>query len=222
MSKIIEKRTENIHINFINSFDFFMILCYNVLKELKKDVKMNGSIEKILFSEEEIRERVKQVGKRISEDYKGKNPVLVGILKGSVVFLADLMRAVDIDCKIAFLTAKSYGNNAMSSGRVELEETLKASLGEEIKGKDIILVEDILDTAATLYAVKEKIKELSPSSIKICTFIERNIERKIDLKPDYKCFDIKDGFIVGYGLDYAQSYRNLPYVGILKPEIYTK
>lgn len=222
MSKIIEKRTENIHINFINSFDFFMILCYNVLKELKKDVKMNGSIEKILFSEEEIRQRVKQVGKRISEDYKGKNPVLVGILKGSVVFLADLMRAVDIDCKIAFLTAKSYGDSAVSSGKVELEKTLKASLGEEIKGKDIILVEDILDTAATLYAVKEKIKELSPSSIKICTFIERNIERKIDLKPDYKCFDIKDGFIVGYGLDYAQSYRNLPYVGILKPEIYTK
>lgn len=181
---------------------------------------MNGSIEKILFSEEEIREKVKQVGKKISEDYKGKNPVLVGILKGSVVFMADLMRAIDIDCKIAFLSAKSYGNSSVSSGKVELEETLKTSLGEEISGKDIILVEDILDTAATLYAVREKISELSPASIRICTFIERNIERKIDLEPDYKCFDIQDGFIVGYGLDYAQSYRNLPYVGILKPEIY--
>lgn len=222
MSKIIEKRTENIHTNFINIFDFFMILCYNVLKDLKKDVKMNSSIEKILFSEEEIKESVKKVGKQISEDYKDKNPVLVGILKGSVVFMADLMRAVDIECKIAFMTAKSYGNSAVSSGKVELEETLKASLGEEIEGKDIILVEDILDTAATLYAVREKLWELSPASIKICTFIERNIERKIDLKPDYKCFDIGDGFIVGYGLDYAQRYRNLPYVGILKPEIYTK
>ena len=183
---------------------------------------MNSSIETILFSEEEIKERVKQVGKEISEDSRGKKPVLVGILKGSVVFMADLMRAIDIDCKIAFLTAKSYGNSAVSSGKVELEETLKISLGEEIAGKDIILVEDILDTAATLYAVREKIKELSPASIKICTFIERNIERKIDIKPDYKCFDIQDGFIVGYGLDYAQNYRNLPYVGILKPEIYIK
>ena len=183
---------------------------------------MNSSIEKILFSEEEIREKVKQVGKKISEDYKGKNPVLVGILKGSAVFMADLMRAVDINCKIAFLSAKSYGNSSVSSGKVELEKTLADSLGEEIEGKDIILVEDILDTAATLYAVREKISELSPASVKICTFIERNIERKIDLKPDYKCFDIQDGFIVGYGLDYAQSYRNLPYVGILKPEVYTK
>lgn len=183
---------------------------------------MNRSIEKILFSEEEIKESVKKVGKQISEDYKDKNPVLVGILKGSVVFMADLMRAVDIECKIAFLTAKSYGDSAVSSGKVELEKTLKTSLGEEIEGKDIILVEDILDTAATLYAVREKLWELSPASIRICTFIERNIERKIDLKPDYKCFDIGDGFIVGYGLDYAQRYRNLPYVGILKPEIYTK
>ena len=105
---------------------------------------------------------------------------------------------------------------------MELEKTLESSLGEEIAGKDIILVEDILDTAATLYAVREKISELGPASIRICTFIERDIERKIDLKPDYKCFDIQDGVIVGYGLDYAQSYRNLPYVGILKPEIYTK
>ncbi|MBD5115840.1 MAG: hypoxanthine phosphoribosyltransferase [Ruminococcaceae bacterium] len=183
---------------------------------------MNNSIEKILFSEEEIREKVTQVGKKISEDYKGKNPVLVGILKGSVIFMADLMRAVDINCKIAFLSARSYGNNSFSSGTVQIGDNLKSSLGEDIEGKDIILVEDILDTAATLYAVREKMKELNPASIKICTFIERNIERKVDLKPDYKCFDIEDGFIVGYGLDYAQNYRNLPYVGILKPEIYTK
>ncbi len=183
---------------------------------------MNSSIEKILFSEDEIREKVKQIGKKISEDYKDKDLVLVGILKGSVVFLSDLMRTIDINCKIAFLTAKSYGNSTMSSGKVELEDTLKTSLGEEITGKDIILVEDILDTAATLYAVREKIKELNPASIKICAFIERNIKRNVDLTPDYKCFDIQDGFIVGYGLDYAQNYRNLPYVGILKREIYTK
>ena len=183
---------------------------------------MNSSIEKILFSEEEIREKVKQIGKQISEDYKDKNLILVGILKGSVVFLSDLMRAIDINCKIAFLTAKSYGNGVTSSGKVEVEDTLKTSLGEEIAGKDIIIVEDILDTAATLYSVREKMKELNPASIRICTFIERNIERKVDLTPDYKCFDIQDGFIVGYGLDYAQDYRNLPYVGILKREVYTK
>lgn len=181
---------------------------------------MNDSVEKILFSEEEIKERVKEVGKKISEDYKGKNPVLVGILKGSVVFMADLMRAIDLNCKIAFLSARSYGNAAVSSGKVEIGDTLRESLGEDPEGKDIILVEDIMDTAATLYAVREKIRGLNPASIKICTFIERRIERKIDLKPDYKCFDIEDGFIVGYGLDYAQNYRNLPYVGILKPEVY--
>ncbi len=210
-----------------------MILCYNILKDLKGAIplasaegnttqKMNGSIEKILFSEDEIREKVKRIGKKISEDYKDKNLVLVGILKGSVIFLSDLMRAIDIDCKIAFLTAKSYGNSTISSGTVELEDTIKTSLGEEIAGKDVILVEDILDTAATLYAVREKIRQLNPASVKICTFLERNIERNVDLIPDYKCFDIQDGFIVGYGLDYAQSYRNLPYVGILKQEIYTK
>lgn len=210
-----------------------MILCYNILKDLKGVIplvsaegsttqKMNGSIEKILFSEEEIREKVKRIGKKISEDYKDKNLVLVGILKGSVIFLSDLMRAIDIDCKIAFLTAKSYGNSTISSGAVELEDTIKTSLGEEIAGKDIILVEDILDTAATLYAVKEKIRQLNPASVKICTFLERKIERNVDLIPDYKCFDIQDGFIVGYGLDYAQSYRNLPYVGVLKQEIYKK
>lgn len=181
---------------------------------------MNDSVEKILFSEEEIKERVKEVGKKISEDYKGKNPVLVGILKGSAVFMADLMRAIDLNCKIAFLSARSYGNAAVSSGKVEIGDTLRESLGEDPEGKDIILVEDIMDTAATLYAVREKIRGLNPASIKICTFIERRIERKIDLKPDYKCFDIEDGFIVGYGLDYAQNYRNLPYVGILKPEVY--
>lgn len=183
---------------------------------------MNENIEKILFTEEEIREKTKIIGKRISEDYKGKNPVLVGILKGSAVFMADLMRAIDIECKIAFLSASSYKNSAASSGTVEINDLLKASLCEDVEGQDIILVEDILDTAATLYAVKNKILELKPSSVKICTFIERNIERKIDLKPDYKCFDIEDGFIVGYGLDYAQRFRNLPYVGILKPEVYSK
>lgn len=190
-------------------------------RQREKIHKMNSSIEKILFSEEEIREKVKQTGKKISNDYRNKNLVLVGILKGSVIFMSDLMRAIDTDCKIAFLTAKSYGNSTVSSGKIELEATLKDSLGEDIAGKDIILVEDILDTAATLYAVREKIKELNPSSIRICTFIERNVKRNINLIPDYKCFDIQDGFVVGYGMDYAQNYRNLPYVGILKPEIYT-
>ncbi|MCM1055498.1 MAG: hypoxanthine phosphoribosyltransferase [Bacteroides sp.] len=183
---------------------------------------MNSSIEKILFSEDEIRERVKLTGKKISEDYKGKEPVLVGILKGSVIFMADLMRAMDINCRIAFLTARSYGNNAFSSGKVELDDSLESSLGESIEGKNIILVEDILDTAATLYAVREKIKELKPASVKICTFIEKQVERKVELKPDYKCFDAGNDFIVGYGLDYAQDYRNLPYVGILKREVYEK
>lgn len=179
---------------------------------------MNEAIERILFSEEELKERVKQVGKEISCDYEGKVPLLVGILKGSIIFMADLMRAIDIECRITFLSASSYKNQAHSSGNVEITSILD----ENTQGRHIILIEDILDTGTTLSAVFAKIKETDPASVKICTLLDKKVQRSTDLKADYKCFDVENEFVVGYGLDYAQRFRNLPYIGVLKPEIYNK
>lgn len=179
---------------------------------------MNEYIERVLFPEEELKERVKQVGKQISEDYKGKDTLLVGILKGSVIFMADLMRALDFECKISFISASSYKNQTYSSGNVEINNISD----ESITGKHVILIEDILDTGNTLYAVSEKLKEAAPASIKICTLLDKKVEKSADIKADYKCFDVENEFVVGYGLDYAQRFRNLPYIGVLKPEVYSQ
>lgn len=183
---------------------------------------MNKDIERILFSEEQLKNRVKELGKEISRDYEDKNPLLVGILKGSVIFMADLMRAMDIPCQIAFLTVSSYGLNSTSSGKIDMDEDLAHALGTNVEGRDIILVEDILDTALTLSTVYERISQLNPASVKVCTLLEKKIKRTIDFHADYKCFDAENEFLVGYGLDYAQNYRNLPYIGVLKREIYEK
>lgn len=183
---------------------------------------MNKDIERILFSEEQLKKRVREVGKEISRDYKDKNPLLVGILKGSVVFMADLMRAVDIPCQIAFLSARSYGLKALSSGKIDMDNDIAYALGTEAEGRHIILIEDILDTALTLNTVSSRLKELNPASLKICTLLDKQVQRSIDLKADYKCFDVENEFVVGYGLDYAQNYRNLPYIGVLKHEVYSK
>ncbi len=181
---------------------------------------MNKDVERILFSEEQLKARVKELGQEISADYKDKNPILVGILKGSVVFLSDLMRAIDIPCQIAFLSARSYGLKATSSGTIDMDKDLAHALGTDIKGRHIILVEDILDTALTLSTVSNRIKELNPASVKVCALLDKKIQRTIDFHADYKCFDVENEFLVGYGLDYAQNYRNLPYIGVLKHEVY--
>ncbi len=183
---------------------------------------MNKDVERILFSEEQLKNRVSEIGKEISRDYKDKNPLLVGILKGSVVFMADLMRAIDIPCQIAFLSARSYGLKATSSGQIDMDSDIDYALGTHAEGRHIILIEDILDTALTLNTVSNRIKELNPASVKICTLLDKQVQRSIDLHADYKCFDVENEFVVGYGLDYAQNYRNLPYIGVLKREIYSK
>lgn len=182
---------------------------------------MYKDIERILFSEEQLKNRVKEVGAEISRDYKDKNPLLVGILKGSVVFMADLMRAIDIPCQIAFLSARSYGLKASSAGKIDMDNDIDYALGTHVEGRHIILVEDILDTALTLHTVSNRIKELAPASLKICTLLDKQVQRGINLQADYKCFDAENEFLVGYGLDYAQNYRNLPYIGILKREVYS-
>ena len=179
---------------------------------------MNDVISEILFSKEQLAEAVKKMGKQITEDYKGKKPLLVGILKGSITFMADLMREIDLDCEIDFMVAQSYGNAAVSSGVVQIKKDLET----DIEGRDVILIEDILDSARTLNSVIQTLKARKPASIKICTLLDKKVQRAVDLKADYKCFDIENQFVVGYGLDYAQSYRCLPYIGILKKEVYEK
>ena len=179
---------------------------------------MNKDIERILHSEEDIKAAVKQIGTQITADYAGKAPLLVGILKGSVVFMADLMREIDLNCDIDFMVAKSYGNAAVSSGNVKIIKDLDT----DVTGRDLIIVEDILDSARTLYSVRNYLMQKNPASIKICTLLDKKVERAFDLKADYKCFDIENEFVVGYGLDYAEKYRCLPYVGVLKREVYEK
>ncbi len=178
---------------------------------------MHKDVERILFTEEQLTDAVKALGERITKDYDGRKPLLVGILKGSVVFMTDLMRHIDLDCSIDFMVAKSYGNAAVSSGNVKILKDLDT----DITGMDIIIVEDILDTARTLTAVKTYLLGKKPASVKICALLDKVTAVKAgDAKADYKCFDIENEFVVGYGLDYAEHYRNLPYIGVLKHEVY--
>jgi hypoxanthine phosphoribosyltransferase len=169
-------------------------------------------IEQILFTHEQIAEQVKRVGAEITRDYQGKKPLFIGILKGSFVFMADLVRAVDLPCRIDFLSAKSYGEGTVSSGFVRIVK----DIDEVVEGRDVIVVEDILDTANTLSSVCEVLQARKPASLKICTFLEKDVSRKIALVPDYYCFRVENEFVVGYGLDYAEKYRNLPYLGMIK------
>ena len=177
---------------------------------------MNEHIERVLISTEEIKETVKRLGKQISEDYKGKKLILVGILKGSVVFMTDLMREIDIMCDIDFIAVSSYGSGTTSSGAVRIIKDIDINL----EGYDILIVEDILDSGRTLNYVCNMLKSRNPASISIATLLDKPERRVVDLTPDYVGCDVPDEFVVGYGLDYDQRYRNLPYIGQLKREIY--
>ncbi len=182
-------------------------------------MSMHDDIEKVLVSEEELKAKVAELGAEISRDYAGKNLVLVSILKGSVVFMADLMRAVSIPCSIDFMVVSSYGgSNTTSSGLVKIIKDLDGDLS----GKDVLIVEDILDTGITLSNLVPMLKMRNPSSVKICTILDKPSRRKADIQPDYEGFRVPDEFVVGYGLDYDEKYRNLPYVGVLKPRVYEK
>ena len=157
------------------------------------------------------------LGAQISRDYAGKNLLLVSILKGAVVFMADLMRAVTIPCSIDFMVVSSYGGtNTQTTGLVKIVKDLDADL----TGKDVLIVEDILDTGVTLSNLVPMLKMRNPSSVKICAILDKPTRRKADIQPDYEGFQVPDEFVVGYGLDYNEKYRNLPYVGVLKPHVY--
>jgi len=177
---------------------------------------MNDDILEVLYSESELNEIVQKLGKQISEDYKDKNLLLVSVLKGSVIFMADLMRAITVPCCIDFMAVSSYGNGT-TSGVVKINKDLDIN----IEGYDVLIVEDILDSGRTLSYLKEILLKRNPKSFKICTLLDKPDRRVVDLKVDYSVCQIPDEFVVGYGLDYAEKYRNLPYIGILKPSVYS-
>ena len=179
---------------------------------------MLNDIEKVLVSEEEISSMVKELGKRISEDYKGKNLLLVSVLKGAVVFMADIMRAITIPCEIDFMSVSSYGAGIKSSGVIKIEK----DLGQPIENYDVLIVEDILDSGRSLNYIIEMLTLRNPKSIEICTLFDKPSRRQVEVNAKYIGITVPDEFIVGYGLDYASKYRNLPFVGVLKPEIYNK
>lgn len=179
-------------------------------------MSMHDDIKEILFSEEQIKEIIDRLGREISKDYKDKNLLLVGILKGSVIFMADLMRSLDIPCSIEFMALSSYGSSTRSSGVVRVLKDLSI----DITDYDVLVIEDILDSGNTLSQLKSMLEMRNPKSLRICTFFDKPERRVVDLKADYVGAEIPDEFIVGYGLDYAEKYRNLPYVGVIKPELY--
>lgn len=180
---------------------------------------MNQDIERILVSEEQLKAKVAELGEQITRDYQGRQLVLVSILKGSVVFMADLMRAIHMPCSIDFMVVSSYGGaNTSSTGLVKIIK----DLDQDLTGKDLLIVEDILDTGITLSHLVPMLKLRNPASVKLCTILSKPSRRKVDLQPDYLGFEVPDEFVVGYGLDYDEKYRNLPYVGVLKPSVYRK
>ena len=176
---------------------------------------MINDIERIFFTEEEIKKRVAELGAEISKDFAGKDPIFIGVLKGCWVFMADLMRSVSIPCSVDFMAVKSYSGTT-STGAVQIQK----DLNESIEGRHIIMVEDILDTGRTLNYLTQYLSAREPASITIATLMDKPARREAPVYARYSCFEVPDAFVVGYGLDYNEFYRNLPYIGVLKPEIY--
>ena len=177
---------------------------------------MKNDIQEVLFSEAQLDAKVSELGARISKDYEGKNPLIVSVLKGSYVFMADLTRKITIPCNIDFMAVSSYGNGTTTTGEVQIIK----DIGSKIDGRDLVIVEDILDSGVTLSFLMKILKARGANSIRLCTLLSKPERRKVDVPIDYLGFEIPDEFVVGYGLDYAEKYRNLPYIGILKPEVY--
>lgn len=178
--------------------------------------EMLNDVESVLISKEELSKRIKELGEQISNEYEGKDLLLIGVLKGSVVFMADLIREIKIYCTMDFMAVSSYGNSTQSSGVVRILKDLDSS----IEGKSVLIVEDIIDTGYTLKYLRENLKSRNPADIKICCLLDKPDRRTVPLDIDYRGFKIPDAFVIGYGLDYAERYRNLPFIGVLKKEVY--
>ncbi len=177
---------------------------------------IHNDIKSILISEEEIQELVSELGDRINKDYEGKEVIFAVILKGSLVFAADLMRRLTMPVRLDFMQASSYGESAVSSGIINI----KKDLDNVISGKHVLIIEDIIDSGNTLAKLKQVLLERDPASVKICTLLSKPSRREMDVEVEYVGKDIPDEFVVGYGLDFNERYRNLPYIGILKPQVY--
>ena len=177
---------------------------------------MINDVERVLLSEKQLAERIVEMGREITADYAGKEILMIGVLRGAVLFMADLARAIKVPVAIDFMAVSSYGAGTSSSGVVRI---LK-DLDENVEGKHVLVVEDIIDSGLTLNYLIDNLKSRQPASIKICTLLNKPERRKVDVDIAYNGFTIPDHFVVGYGLDYAEKYRNLPFIGILKPEIY--
>jgi len=177
---------------------------------------MKNDILKILISKEALQERVTEMGVEITEKFRDKNPLFIGVLKGSFIFMADLMRKVDIKASVDFMAVSSYGAGTKSSGAVKINK----DLNEDISGRHVIIVEDILDSGVTLSYLRQYLMNRKPASITLVTLLDKPARRKADIYADIVGFSVPDDFVVGYGLDYAETYRNLPYIGVLKPEVY--
>ena len=179
---------------------------------------LEQDIKKILISHDEIVTAARELGQKLTEDYQGKNPILVGILKGSVPFMAELIKHIDTHIELDFMLVSSYHGGTSSSGVINIIK----DMDQDIKGRDILFVEDIIDTGKTLKSLKELFEGRQPASVKIATLLDKPEGRLVEIEADYTCFTIPNEFVVGYDLDYDENYRNLPYIGVLKEEVYSK
>jgi hypoxanthine phosphoribosyltransferase len=177
---------------------------------------MHDDVEEILLTEEQIRERVAELGQQLATDYVGRFPVLVSVLKGSFIFLSDLIRSMPVPLSIDLMELSSYGASTESSGQVRILKDLSGP----ISGRDVIVVEDIIDTGLTLNYLLHYLRDRSPSSVTICCLLDKPARRLAEIQIDYRGFTIPDRFVIGYGLDYDERYRNLPYIGVLRPSVY--
>ena len=177
---------------------------------------MHKDCEKILFTEKQLKERINEVAVEVNKRYEGKNPLVIGILKGSVLFFADFVRYLHADAELDFMAVSSYGSGTVSSGKLKI----KKDLDRDITGRDIIIVEDIIDSGFTLANLRALLLERGAKSVLIVTLLNKKERREYDIQPDYNCFDIGDEFVIGYGLDYDEKYRTLPYIAILKRSVY--
>lgn len=179
-------------------------------------IDMKDDLKEIYFTEQQLIDKVAELGARITADYAGKEPLIVSVLKGSYVFMADLTRKIDIPCNVEFMVVSSYGKGTKTSGEVQIIKDIE----QPIDGRDLLIVEDILDSGVTLHYLMQILTARGANSIRLCTLLSKPSRRKVDVPVDYLGFEIPDEFVVGYGLDYAEKYRNLPYIGILKPSVY--
>ncbi|MBM7646446.1 hypoxanthine phosphoribosyltransferase [Scopulibacillus daqui] len=177
---------------------------------------MKEDMQDILYTEDDIQNKVIELGETLSREYEGKFPLVIGILKGALPFMADLIKRIHVHLEIDFMDVSSYGNSTVSSGEVKIIKDLDTS----VEGRDILIVEDIIDSGLTLSYLVDLLKYRKAKSIKIVTLLDKPTGRKVDIVPDLTGFTVPDAFLVGYGLDYAEKYRNLPYIGVLKPEVY--